>query len=106
VAFTKASGIGASASASAANGAPALSVTAATAGSVVYGVGNDWDTAAPRLFDADQLMVRQWLETESGDTFWVQTAVASASNAGATMTLSDTAPTADRSNFAIVEIVP
>jgi subtilisin family serine protease len=106
VAFTKASGIGASASASAANGAPALSLSATAAGSLVYGVGHDWDTATPRSFDADQLIVHQWVETESGDTFWVQTAVASASTAGATMTLSDTAPTDDRTNVAIVEIVP
>jgi hypothetical protein len=106
VAFTKASGIGASASASAENGAPALSLSATTAGSVVYGVGNDWGAATPRLFDADQLMVHQWVETESENTFWVQTAIASASNAGTTMTLSDTAPTDNRSNFAIVEIVP
>ncbi len=106
VAFTRASGIGASASASAANGAPALSLSATTAGAVVYGVGHDWDAATPRVLDADQLMVHEWIETEYGDTFWVQTAVASAPNGGTTMTLSDMEPIDDRSNFAIVEIVP
>src|SRR6185369_16064936 len=50
-------------------------------------------------------MVHQ-VETEFGDTFWVQTAAESACDAGATMTLSTTAPTEDRTNFVIVEIVP
>jgi hypothetical protein len=106
VSFTGASGIGTSAVVGAANGAPTVSVTATKAASFVLGVGNDWDNASPRMFDDSQVMVHQWVEGDSGDTFWVQAVAAPSSNAGATVRLYDTAPTNDRSNFAIVEIVP
>ena len=51
-------------------------------------------------------MVHQWVDSAVGDTFWTQCANAATVTAGAVVTLNDTAPTADRSNFAAVEIVP
>jgi hypothetical protein len=40
----------------------------------------------------------------SGDTMWMQMLNATTAPAGTTVTLNDTAPTADQWNFAIVEI--
>src|SRR5256712_179640 len=45
VAFRGAGGTGAAAAGGAASGAPSVSLTTTQAGSLVYGVGNDWDTA-------------------------------------------------------------
>src|SRR5262249_17378589 len=61
VAFNGASGIGASATANAATGAPTVSLTTTGTGSVVYGVGNDWDNAIARTLGANQAMVHQYL---------------------------------------------
>ena len=40
----------------------------------------------------------------SGDTMWVQALNGLIATAGTTVTLNDTAPTADQWNFAIVEV--
>ena len=103
VAFAGASGVGASAVGSAANGATSLSLTAQAAGSLVYGVGIDYDNAAARTVPAGQTKVQEYLAA-SGDTMWVQRADAATSGAGSSVTLNNTAPTADQWNFAIVEI--
>jgi hypothetical protein len=98
-------GTGASAGASAATGAPSVSLTTTTAGSLVYAVGNDWDRAVARTIGAGQLMVRQWVDTNTGDTYWLQawaTAIATPSS----VRLFDVAPTGDRWNFAAIEIAP
>jgi hypothetical protein len=100
-----ANSIGASAAASAAGGAPAISLTTTQMGSVIYGVGNDWDHGIPRTVDANQTILHQWVESDSGDTFWVQARTAPTARAGATVELRDTTPTTDRWNFAAVEIV-
>ena len=106
VTFSGASGTGASAAASSITGAPTVSLTTTAAGSRVYGVGNDWDSATARTVGSGQAMVHQWVDAAVGDTFWTQCASAATVAAGAVITLNDTAPTADRSNFAAVEIVP
>ncbi len=103
VAFTGASGIGASNIASASSGAPTVSVAAQAAGSLVYAVGNDFDRAVVRSIPAGQTKVHEFL-APSGDTMWAQALVATTSAAGATVTLRATAPTTDQWNFAIVEI--
>lgn len=106
VTFSGASGTGASAGSSRATGAPSVSVTTTAAGSRVYGVGNDWDSATARTVGSGQTMVHQWVDSPVGDTFWTQCANAATAAAGTVVTLNDTAPTADRSNFAAVEIIP
>jgi hypothetical protein len=103
VAFSNATGIGASNVAAAASGAPAVSLVAQAAGSVVYAVGNDFDQAIARSVPAGQTKVREFL-APTGDTFWVQALNAATSAAGATVTINDTAPTGDQWNFAIVEV--
>ncbi len=106
VAFAGATGVGASNAANGASGPPTVGLTTTRAGSLVYGVGNDWDRAVARTVPADQTKVHEWVDTSVGDTFWVQARIAAVPAAGTAITLSDTAPTNDRWNFAIVEIVP
>lgn len=105
VAFTGASGIGASAAASSASGAPTVMLTSTKAGSLVFGVGTDWDTATARTLGSSQTMIHQYL-APVGDTYWVQTQTNPTAASGTDVTLNDTAPTNDRWNFASVEIVP
>jgi hypothetical protein len=106
VAFSGASGTGASAAGGAVSGAPSLTLTTTTAGSLVYGVGHDLDDAISRSLSAGQTMVHEWVDTAVGDTFWVQALAGVTGNQGSSIELSDTAPTGDRWNFAIVEIIP
>jgi hypothetical protein len=106
IAFVGASGVGASGGANALNGAPSVSLVTTKAGSVVYGVGNDWDNAISRTVGPNQVMVRESVNTGVGDTFWLQARTGSIATVGTTVVLNDTAPTADRWNFASVEIVP
>ena len=103
VAFTGASGVGASNIAGALSGAPAVSLVAQAAGSLVYAVGNDFDRAVARTIPAGQTKVHEFL-APTGDSFWVQSANTSTTAAGATVTLNATAPTNDQWNFAIVEL--
>jgi hypothetical protein len=105
MAFRGAAGVGATAGASGATGAPSVSLTATRAGSAVFAVGNDWDKASLRTLGPNQVMVHQWVDTHVGDTFWVQ-ALASATSAAGPVTLNDTLPTTDRWNLAAVEILP
>jgi fibronectin type 3 domain-containing protein len=96
---------GASAAASAASGGPSVTVTTRRAGSWVWGVGNDWDRATARTVGAGQTKVDEYL-APVGDTMWVQRQNAATPLPGTAVTLSDTAPTADRWNFAAVEVLP
>src|SRR4029077_9909743 len=72
VAFRGATGIGASAIANGASGAPSVSLVTTRANSLVYGVGNDWDRAVARTLGTGQAIVHQRIDTASGDTYWVQ----------------------------------
>jgi hypothetical protein len=65
-------GIAASAAASAKTGAPSVTLTTTKAGSLIWGVGNDYDRAAARTVGTNQILDNQWLDTATGDTYWVQ----------------------------------
>jgi hypothetical protein len=106
LAFQGASGIGAVAGASAASGAPTVTVTTSAAGSWVFGVGNDWDHPIARTLGAGQTMVHQWVDTGHNNTFWVQSTTAPTPGSGTAVQLNDTAPTTDQWNFAAVEVRP
>jgi hypothetical protein len=95
----------ASAGASAATGAPTVTVTTTRAGSWVWGVGNDWDKATARTVGSGQTKVDEYLATV-GDSFWVQRQNVATPLPGSAVVLNDTAPTADRWNFAAVEVIP
>ncbi len=104
VAFSGAKGIGASAVASAGTGAPSVTVTTTASNSLVYGVGNDWDSATARGIPAGQALAHQWVDTGVGDTFWVQ-ATSSPVPTPSAVQIRDTSPTTDRWNLAGVEIL-
>ena len=105
VTFAGAAGVGASAAANDVTGAPLVSLTTTTAGSFVYGAGNDWDQGVARTPAPDQEIVHEYV-TNTADTYWVQRYVGPVAAAGTVVQLNDTDPTTDRWNFAAVEIVP
>jgi hypothetical protein len=97
--------VGATAGTSASSGAPTASLTTTRAGSWVFGVGNDWDNAVARAVPTNQTMVHQYLATIR-DTYWVQRQASPTSTSGTVVTINDTAPTRDRYNLSIVEVLP
>src|SRR5712691_2868189 len=105
VIFSGAAGTGASAGASAPSGAPSVSLTTTGTGSLVYGVGNDWNGDVPRTLGANQTMVHEYLNP-GNDTFWTQNLNGPVASAGTSVQLNDTAPIDHEWNFAAVEIVP
>jgi len=96
---------GAVGGASAVSGAPSATLTTTQANSWVWGVGNDWDNPLARTVGTNQTMVDQFM-TSSGDTLWVQRQNAITPTVGTVVTINDTAPTNDRWNLALIEIVP
>ena len=104
IAMEGTNGVGASASASGASGAPTLSLTTTKASSLVFAVGNDWDNAVTRTLPAGWVSLSQWLDTGTGDTFWSQYTNVPVQAAGTVVTVSDTAPTADQWNLVAVEL--
>jgi hypothetical protein len=104
VAFQGASGTGAAAAGGAGFGAQSVSVTTTKASSLIIGVGNDYDNAIARTPGSGQTLVHQWLDTATGNTFWVQRVSAISGGAGSVVTISDTAPTSDRWNLSVVEV--
>jgi beta-lactam-binding protein with PASTA domain len=104
VAYTAASGIGGSAVASGATGAPRVTLITQGTGSLVYGVGNDFDRGIARTVPAGQTKIHEFL-APTGDTMWVQALNGTTLAAGSSVALNDTAPTADQWNFASVEVM-
>jgi chitodextrinase len=95
---------GAVAGAQAVNGAPSLSLTPKRVGSMIWAVGNDYDNGIVRTVGAGQTKVDEYLSS-TGDTYWVQR-LTGVTTSLAPVTISDTAPTTDRWNFAAIEILP
>jgi hypothetical protein len=97
--------IGAFINKSAATGAPSASITTTRNNSWVFGVGTDYDNATARSVPTGQSLVHQDL-TSAGDTYWVQMQNGTTAVSGTAVSISDTAPTTDRYNLAIVEVLP
>jgi len=97
--------IGATGTGNSAKGAPTASLTTTRNNSWVIGVGNDYDTATSRTLGANQTSVHQYLAT-TGDTYWVQRQTSTTPTSGTVVTINDTAPTGDRYNLTIVEVLP
>jgi hypothetical protein len=102
--FKGASGTGVAGASGAASGAPDIYLPGIQTGSWVFAVGNDWDRAVGRTPISGQPLQHQWIDTGSGDTFWVQS-TAAPNTAPGLVTIHDNAPTNDRWNFAAVELV-
>jgi hypothetical protein len=97
--------IGAVGSGNGSSGAPNASLITTRNNSWVIGVGNDFDNAIARTPGAGQTIVHQDL-TSAGDTYWVQMQTGPAPVSGTSVSISDTAPTTDRYNLSICEILP
>ena len=97
VAYSGASGIGASAVASGASGAPTVTIAPKGTGSLFYAVGTDWSAATTHTVSSGQTLDVQSVNSAAGDTLWLQH-----SSSG---TLNDKTPTADMWDFAAVEIL-
>ena len=96
--------IGAIGSGNASSGAPTATLTTTVKNSLIVGVGTDWDNQTARAVGPGQTLVHQYLST-AGDTYWVQRTTSPVPAAGTVVTISDTAPTADRYNLAICEVL-
>src|SRR5262249_18181945 len=96
--------IGAQASKGAASGAPTASVVTTRNGSWVFGVGNDYDNPISRTLGPGQFLIHQYLPPV-GDTYWVQAQSSPTPLSGTTVTINDTAPTGDRYNLSLVEVL-
>ncbi|MGA7795772.1 MAG: galactose oxidase-like domain-containing protein [Candidatus Acidiferrales bacterium] len=97
--------IGATASGNASSGAPTATVTTTRNNSWVFGVGDDFDKAVVRTLGPSQSMIHQFL-TPLGDTYWVQRQTNTTPISGTTVAINDTAPTGDRYDLSIVEVLP
>ncbi len=97
--------IGATATASALTGAPTASLVTTRANSWVFGVGNDFDRAIARTLGPGQTLIHQDL-SPTHDTYWMQRQNSTTPASGTKVTINDTAPTGDRFNLAICEILP
>lgn len=97
--------IGHTGSGNGSSGAPMASLTTTRANSWVWGVGNDWDNAIGRTVGSNQTLAHQYLAAV-GDTYWVQRETATTAVSGTMVTINDTAPTSDRYNLSIVEVLP
>ena len=97
-------GVGASAAASAATGAPSVKLTTTGSTSLVFAVGHDWDRAVARSLPAGWVLLDQWLSTSTGDTYWSQYTNTPIPAAGTVVTVSDTSPTNDQWNLVAIEL--
>ena len=104
IAFKGSSGVGASSANSGANAAASTSLATTAPNSLVYAVGNDWDSATPRTLAPGMTKVREDAVTAVGDTFWVQATSAPIVATGTGVGMATTAPTLDQWNMAAVEI--
>jgi hypothetical protein len=97
--------IGATKSANAATGSPTANLATTRNNSWLFGVGTDYDNAISRVMGANQTLVHQFLSS-LGDTYWVQRQNAPTPLSGTNVPINDIAPTSDRYNLSIVEVLP
>ena len=97
--------IGATGTGNGASGAPTANLVTTRNNSWVFGVGNDWDNATARTPGSGQTLVHQYL-SPNGDTYWVQMQNSPTPASGTTVSINDTAPTTDKYNLSICEILP
>jgi hypothetical protein len=97
--------IGAIGSGNASTGAPTATLVTTRNNSWVVGSGNDYDNAIARTLGPGQTMVHQDLSPIK-DTYWVQRQSIATALSGTSVTINDTAPTGDRYNLSIAEVLP
>ncbi len=99
-------GIGASVSSNGRSGAPSVVLTTTGPGSLIYATGNDYDRSVTRIVGPNQMLDDQWLDTQTGDTYWTQNQTGPPQILqGTPVRLNDSSPINDRWNFVAVEIL-
>ena len=88
-----------------ASGAPTATLVTTRNNSLVIGVGNDFDRPIARSLGPGQTLVHQYMPPV-GDTYWVQRQSSLTPVSGTSVTINDTAPTADKYNLSICEVAP
>jgi len=106
LALRGARGIGAAGIAGGSSGTPSVTLTSTSAGSWPLAVGNDWDRAAARVPGSGQSLLSQFVDTNTGDTYWTQATGSVTTARGQRIVLNDTSPSGDHWNLAGVEVVP
>ncbi|MDQ1466492.1 MAG: hypothetical protein QOH10_907, partial [Actinomycetota bacterium] len=101
-----ASGVGATASRSAASGVPSISLTTTKAGSWVMTNGNDPSTYSPHQIGAGKTMFHQYLDSSQRQGAWMEATTAPVPTAGTVVSFADTTPPNDQWNEVAVEILP
>ena len=96
--------VGATGTGNANPGAPSATLVTTRNNSLVLGVGTDYDNAIARTPGAGQLIVHSYLAPVS-DTYWVQQQNNVTPLSGTIVSINDTAPTGDRYNLSIVEVL-
>ena len=104
IGFTNSYGTGKAGWAGAASGACDVALAGVSAGSWVFAVGNDWDNPIGRTPNSGQVLVHQRVDTQIGDTYWLQSTGAPLTVSG-TVDIHDSAPNSDEWNYAAIEIV-
>jgi hypothetical protein len=81
-------------------------VTTAPSGvvSLVFAVGNDYTNATAHTPVSGQVILDQWLDSGTGDTYWSQYTNTPVPT-GTRVTMRDSSPSSDRWNFVAVELV-
>ena len=84
---------------------PSASLVTTRNNSWVFGVGNDYNNAISRTPASGQSIVHQDL-APVGDTYWVQMQNGPTAWSGTNVTINDTAPSTDRYNLSLCEVLP
>ena len=92
-------GAGAAAAAGAASGAPSVSLKTTESESSCSASATTTTTPAARTLGSNQVMLSQYLDTKTGDTYWSQYIGAVTGPAGESVTLNDIAPAANRGTW-------
>ncbi len=98
--------IGATGGASASSGAQSASLTTTRNNSWVLGVGTDSQRATGRTVGSNQTMVHQYVSSSVALTGWAQRQNSTTPTSGTVVTINDTAPTADRYDLTLCEVLP
>jgi RHS repeat-associated protein len=104
IALAGAAGVGASTTTSGTSGAPSANVTTTGAGSLVFGIGNDWWSASARTVASGQTMVHEFSDTAGVNDYWVQRTTSAVTASGTAVTIGDPEPSGDVWNLVAVEV--
>ena len=104
IAMEGTAGVGASAGASHASGAPALRLITTKPISLIFAVGNDNDRAMLLTLPRGWMALGPWPGTAGRGTYWSQYTNQPVAQAGTTVEVTDTPSAATRSNLTAVEV--